>query len=390
MHFHELLIENKKYQDEIDKLAKIVISQIGTNKSVLITGGTGTIGSEQVDAIMWANQKYNANIHLFIQTRNLQKAYEMFPKYINSPLFSVDERNIEQGIDTNINYDAIFHYACNADPKTYENDKTGTRNGILEGTKKVMQYAIHHPDCKVLYASTMEVYGQKEGNLGLNIKETDELGTNLSAQNWRDYVYSLAKIEAEKLCLQAVNMGANVTIGRFPYMYGPTHQEGNSLAINQWLDSARKNDLIEIKSPTAGGIFRKYENVADGLRYAMYQLNAPSGDIANLVGTENIRSFLDMAKIIAEQANVKFISAPQDDYTTKKLVSNCLNGEKIQKTIEKLDKENTTSRIYNSTKESIKMTIEIMQETDMECKKNIIKNNTNQDIDKNNMIQFEI
>lgn len=364
--YYDALRKNGKYQEEIDKLAKVMIEQIGTGKSVLITGGTGTIGSEQVDAIMWANEHYDANINLYIQARDIEKMTRMFSTYLDSPLFHIDARNITQGIDTSVSYDAIFHYACNADPATYKEFPKETRDGIIEGTRKVLQYAIEHPDCKIMYASTMEYYGKKPYEEGLDIKETDEAATGLNPDDWRDYAYSLAKVDAEKMCQDAVKAGAHVTIGRFPYMFGPTHAEGNSLAINQWLDKARHGETVEVKSGTASHMFRKFESVADGLRYAAYQLNAPNGDAANLIGIEKQPSFLETAQYIASLGNSKFIAAAQDSIdseATRALNNNCLNGDKINLYIAKMPSK--TERIYKSVKDAFAKCIDIMKEVDI-------------------------
>ena len=87
MSYHSNLLKSKEYQEEIDILSRELLNQIGEYTNVLITGGTGTIGSEQVDAIMWANEHYNANIDIYVQSRTEGKAEDMFSNYKDNKLF---------------------------------------------------------------------------------------------------------------------------------------------------------------------------------------------------------------------------------------------------------------------------------------------------------------
>lgn len=364
---HSELLKNESYQREIEELAKNLYINVGTNTNVLITGGTGTIGTELVDGLMKANELYNANINIFIQTRNSEKAEEKFIDYTDSNNFTIVEKDVRDGIKTDVDYGTIFHLASNADPKTYDEKPIETRETILNGTKAVVDYAVENPDCRVMFASTMEVYGRQSGDKGLDIKETAELGVGLSYDNQRDKAYPLSKIEAENMCRDGVEKGANITIGRIPYTYGNTHEKGNSLFVNQCLDNAIDGNQIEVKSSVAGLINRKFENTADVLRYMSYALNGAPGESYNLVSTDKSCSLLDFAKMCGEAAGQEIIKAPQDAYTTNPLVHNCLNGEKINELVNEINNYCgiETSRIYNSNEEAINNYVDMGKEIEM-------------------------
>lgn len=363
---HDAMLRSDSYQKELEKVAQSVMSQLGTNANVLITGGSGMLGTELADAIMYANKYYDANINVTVQARS-EAGLEKFNCYKDSELFHSVALDVSKGLATNdASYDAVFHYAANADPASYKNDPEGTRKGILDGARAVAQYATKHPETKVFCAGTMEEYGKLPYEDGKHITEDMPLGVGLSRDNWRDLAYSYAKIDALDIYKEAVDNGAHITVGRIPYTFGPTHKEGNSLATHQFFDNGRRGIDVEVKNPLASGTFRGYDSAADVTVYALYQLNAPAGDVANLIGTNNTMTFLDFAKTVAEANDVGFTAAPQgaiDKEATRQLSNNCLYGGKITDRI--ANSEHPVSRVYDTLEDAIIAESAVLHETDM-------------------------
>ena len=80
-------------------------------KNILVTGATGLIGTFLVDVLMMNPAKrYN----LWICGRNLESARKRFGQYMDDPTFHFFIQDLEQPIDSNIDFNYIIHTAGNS------------------------------------------------------------------------------------------------------------------------------------------------------------------------------------------------------------------------------------------------------------------------------------
>ena len=68
------LLDNENYIEDLDYISKsnILWSEL-ENKTILITGATGLIGSAIIDAIMYRNNNFNSNIKVIALSRTEEK-----------------------------------------------------------------------------------------------------------------------------------------------------------------------------------------------------------------------------------------------------------------------------------------------------------------------------
>ncbi len=85
---------NKRYMEELNKLCNQIDLTLLKDKSIMITGASGLIGSYIVDAIMRYNNQFNSNIKVFACIRNIQRAWERFNEYKGNPLFCLIAHDI--------------------------------------------------------------------------------------------------------------------------------------------------------------------------------------------------------------------------------------------------------------------------------------------------------
>jgi len=81
------MIKNEKYFNDIKKYYSNIDLAFLKNKSILITGATGLIGSYMIDLIMLYNKENNSNIKIYALSRTEQKLNERFVEYINDENF---------------------------------------------------------------------------------------------------------------------------------------------------------------------------------------------------------------------------------------------------------------------------------------------------------------
>ncbi len=227
------------------------------NKSVLITGATGFIGSFIVHLLMYRNSHFEENVKIYALGRNVDTAKKRFIDYWNNEEFIFITCDLCEPFMFHGNIDYIFHCASNASPDQYISDPVNTMKTNLEGTINLLDFAIEHNVRKFIYTSTIEVYG-KTTNLE-KIKETDfgYIDSMLLRSN-----YPLSKKTAEMLCVAyAKQYGMDIRIGRIPYSYGPGMKKTDKKVATEFLRNVVHNENLVLKS--SGLQKRSYCYLAD-------------------------------------------------------------------------------------------------------------------------------
>ncbi|MBQ9664490.1 MAG: NAD(P)-dependent oxidoreductase [Oscillospiraceae bacterium] len=160
------------------------------NKTILVTGARGIIGSGLIRWILLENQKHNNNTHIIASTRDPEK----IPDFIDSNdditfcRFGEEDRIVEQ-------IDYIIHAAAPTSNKVFKAEPVESLTSIFDGTRKVLELAKKQKQCSVLYISSEEAYGA--ANEEKPIKES-YVGA-IDSLNTRS-CYPLGKKAAELLC----------------------------------------------------------------------------------------------------------------------------------------------------------------------------------------------
>lgn len=132
------------------------------NKTVLITGGTGFMGSWLSYLIVYLNQNYNYNITLFLVSRELDvKITEpLLKKFSYIHFIRHDIRNYFE-LPHEVNY--IFHAAASPDTRFHASQPLRTIETIVNGSTNVFQAATRLPDLQnIVHVSSGLVYGKNE------------------------------------------------------------------------------------------------------------------------------------------------------------------------------------------------------------------------------------
>ena len=128
----------------------------GLHGSCLITGGTGYIGSSIVNALL-----QNGDARISIIVRDAEKASRLFGDRVKIIAADITDSNAMESI--NGEFDYIFHCAANTTSSLMVSDPVMTADGIVLGTRNVLELARRCHSAKVLYLSSMEVYGNEIG-----------------------------------------------------------------------------------------------------------------------------------------------------------------------------------------------------------------------------------
>ena len=154
------------YHQDLAKVASLPLDwSMLENKSLMISGATGMIGSFLVDLIAYQNETRGLNCTVLALGRNAEKGKARFGDFWEAPWFRFILCDINRQIppqDTPVDY--IFHAASNTHPVAYATDPIGTVTTNIIGTYNLLEYAAAHKTRRFVFASTVEVYGENRGD----------------------------------------------------------------------------------------------------------------------------------------------------------------------------------------------------------------------------------
>ncbi|MER8887037.1 UDP-glucuronic acid decarboxylase family protein [Mesorhizobium sp. M0816] len=122
----------------------------GSRKRILVTGGAGFVGSHLIDRLIDAGHEVLCVDNLFTGTkRNIDHLH-------NSPRFEFLRHDVT--LPLYVEVDEIYNLACPASPVHYQHDPVQTTKTSVHGAINMLGLA-KRLRCKILQASTSEVYG---------------------------------------------------------------------------------------------------------------------------------------------------------------------------------------------------------------------------------------
>lgn len=343
---------NNLYIEDIENTIKQV-KDIETlkNKSLFITGANGLIGSFIIDTIMYLNNKYNYNITIVANSRSKAKLEDRFKGYINNDNFKyyIGDINEEIKYEEKVNY--IINCASNTHPHQYSTDPIGTIMTNINGTANVLEFASKKNVEKVIFLSSVEIYGENINNIE-RFKE-NEMGY-IDCNSLRAG-YNEAKRCGEALCQAYIEKNnLDISILRLPRIYGPTVKKDDTKALSQFINKAINKEDIVLKSE--GNQYFSYLYIADTASGILRCLIAGGkGEVYNLGYIESDVRLKDLAKIVAEIAGTKVIFDLPNEIEKKGFSKASIARLDYTKALNELDWE----PIY-SIKDGLKRTIEIL------------------------------
>ncbi len=294
--------EKKLYEYELEAITDNHYISNLKNKTIVITGANGLIGSMLIDVIMYANQKLSLDCKVYGVVRNFAKAKERFKFYEKSNMFKLLNADINKDeIIINKNIDYFVHGASNTHPISYSSKPIETILTNTIGTNNTLKFASEHNCKKYVFLSTVEVYGENRGD----VEQFSEDYCGYIDCNTLRAGYSESKRVGESLC-QAYIKEHNIecVIARIARCYGPGILEDDSKALSQFLRKGISNEDIVLKSK--GDQFYSFVYVADVVDSILFMLqNSNNGEAYNIVGKNSNITLLELANLVAKNVKTK-------------------------------------------------------------------------------------
>lgn len=305
-------INNYIYNEDLNKVCKINVPwEKLIDKTLIISGANGLIGSFLIDVIMKKNIESNLNCTIIALVRNLENAKKRFNKYLYSnncfKIISCDVNNLDTlTIDCNIDY--IIHLASNTHPKAYSLEPITTITTNIIGTYNLLKIADEKKIKRFVFASTCEIYGENRGDID---KFSEDYCGYINCNTLRAG-YPESKRCGESLCQAYITQkNLDIVIPRLTRTYGPTMLMSDTKALSQFIKNGVENKDIVLKSD--GTQKYSYIYVADAVSALItIMLLGKCGEAYNISDEKSDINLKDLAKLIADFVGMKVIFEKPD------------------------------------------------------------------------------
>ncbi|MDO6590422.1 SDR family NAD-dependent epimerase/dehydratase [Loktanella sp. D2R18] len=277
-----------------------------TNKSVLVAGGAGFIGTHLVRALIAQGARVNV-------VDNFSTGSREGVALLGNHQLTVTDRDIAT-VGSFPQVDIIFNLASPASPPQYQADPLQTWRSNIYGTAILLDHAQQCGACFV-QASTSEVYGdplshpQKESDWG-----------NVNPVGPRS-CYDESKRAAESLLMDAFRHSeTNIRIARIFNTYGPGMAREDGRALPNFIAQAQANRALTIHGD--GSQTRSFCYVSDTVDGLMRLASEPGakGEVINIGNPHEVTIGHIAARVNAYFGNdtpIEFHPRPVDDPTRR-------------------------------------------------------------------------
>ena len=292
-------IDNAIFKEDLEYILKykaIDWNQL-KNKTILITGANGLIGSTLVKALIYANYKIGLRIKIIALVRNVEKAEKVFENQLNqyeSLEFIIGD--VESLPEVPMDIDYIVHAASPTASSYFIEKPVETIRASVRGTYNLLELAINKNVSSFVYLSSMEVYGSPNSDTIIS----ENHGTNVDTMSVRS-CYPEAKRLCEVMCTSFANeyqLPAKVI--RLAQTFGPGVLANDQRVFAEFARCAKEGKDIVLNS--LGTSKRCSLYTADAITAILLVLLR--GRVANAYNAANPKTYCsiyEMGNIVAEK-----------------------------------------------------------------------------------------
>lgn len=275
------------------------------NKSILITGSKGLVGTSLIKWLLLQNEIKDTNTHIIASTRNPND----IPEYIENK-DNIEYWEYGKELDLTQKIDYIVHAASPTGNKYHMQHPVETFRTNVDGMEKMIELTQRNEGCALIYLSSEEVYGLPADD---SPAMTEDVVGAIDSLNLRN-CYPMAKKACEFLChASAEEYNLNIKIIRPTVIHGLFQRYEEPRVVNELLRCILEDKDLVMKS--------------DGMtkKCMMYSLDAASaiftvlfkgekGEAYNASNPETFITVKDLANHLFEKfnPNIKIIFAENE------------------------------------------------------------------------------
>jgi UDP-glucuronate decarboxylase len=304
------------------------------NKSIMVTGGGGFIGSYLIKSLLHINKKHTLNLSVICVARKMDSVNHRLIDYLDEKNFKVILHDISNPLPNDFpNANFIIHAASQASPKFYGVDPIGTLSANSIGTLNLLNHALRNKSDKFLFISSAEVYGDPI-NPEFPISEKDY--GYLDPMNIRA-CYAESKRIGETMSVAWGNQHDIYTnIVRPFHTYGPGLSLNDGRVFADFVSDIVSNRDIILKSDgNAKRTFCYISDTVSGILTVL--LSGKKNEAYNIGNPETEITIKDLASILVnlfpkKELKVKFeINTQNINYLKSSISRICPSIDKLKK-----------------------------------------------------------
>ena len=284
-------------------------------KSILVTGATGLVGSVIVRALACANRRNNLQMRILPLVRSKEKYLQMLGDLGDRDDITVVEADILSKIHVEGSVDYIIHGASITSSKTFVTKPVETIMTALKGTENLLELARKKRICSMVYLSSMEAFGITDPSIE-QVGEKD-LGY-IDISNIRSS-YSESKRMCELICLSYFSeYDVPVKTARLAQVFGAGVDVSESRVFAQFAKSVIDGEDIVLH--TKGESTGNYCYTADAVKAILtILLRGRNGETYTVANPETTMRIRDIAAMLADdlsEGKIKVVFDIPDDQLT--------------------------------------------------------------------------
>lgn len=272
------------------------------NKSVLITGASGMVGSYMLRVLAMLNDAKGYGIRIIAMVRNANK----LPAELRERQdVEISIQDVVGKLEVEGAVDYIIHAASPASPLIMQNQPVETIAANTLGTYNTLMLAKEKNAEGYMFISSREIYGQPYEGQEFFYEDTYGFVDQLNPRS----CYSEGKKAAETMCVCFhEEYGLNVKIARLAHTYGPGMSIYDGRVQADFLKNVYHHEDIVLKSE--GTAIRTYTYIGDAVE-ALFRILLDSDDIVYNIGNEagkvSIRELAEIMVDIYPERNLKLV-----------------------------------------------------------------------------------
>lgn len=297
------------------------------NTKILVTGATGLIGKALICRLIKVEK-----IHVVAFVRNLEKAKYVFREveqkrlsYIVGDITSFCFHSISN------DFDYIIHAASETSSKAFVQDPIGVSMVSVIGTRNLLEFASRCNLKKMVFLSSMEVYGTPTEE----DKIDENAPSNINTMDTRSS-YPESKRMCESLCHSYYSqIGLPTVVLRLTQTFGTGVLYDDPRVFAEFARSAIEGHDIVLK--TKGETKRPYLHLEDAVESIIFAIiHGVDGEAYNVANEDTYCSIYEMAMFVAheiagERIGVRIEESSIEDYGYAPTLKMNLSTEKISR-----------------------------------------------------------